>query len=126
MTFDDMKAMLKDVAEILKEKGDAGADAVWVWLDLAGAKGETLDEIAAIEARLAPQGIELLNRYGHLVRPKPWVGVDFDGAKPIRGLIARPRTLLMVSTPIRRAHTRSWRSRRACCGVGFAPGHSML
>ena len=78
MTFDDMKAMLKDVAEILKEKGDAGADAVWVWLDLAGAKGETLDEIAAIEARLAPQGIELLNRYGHLVRPKPWVGVDFD------------------------------------------------
>ena len=35
MTFDDMKAMLKDVAEILKEKGDAGADAVWVWLDLA-------------------------------------------------------------------------------------------
>ena len=46
MTFDDMKAMLNDVAEILKEKGDAGADAVGVWLDLAGAKGETLDEIA--------------------------------------------------------------------------------
>ena len=78
MTYDDMKATLKDIAEILKAKGDAGADAVWVWLDLAGAKGETCDEIAAIEARLAPQGIELLNRYGHLVKPKPWVGVDFD------------------------------------------------
>lgn len=80
MTYDDMKAMLKDVAAILKEKGDAGAAEVFLWLELAenGAKGETCDEIAAVEARLAPQGIELLNRYGHLVRPKPWVGVDFD------------------------------------------------
>ena len=80
MTYDDMKAMLKDVAEILKEKNDAGAAEVFLWLELAenGAKGETLEQIAAVEARLAPQGIELLNRYGHLVRPKPWVGVDLD------------------------------------------------
>ena len=80
MTFDDMKAMLKDVAEILKEKNDAGAAAVWLWLDSAAeaARGETLAYIASSEARLAPEGVGLLNRYGHLVRPKPWVGVDFD------------------------------------------------
>ena len=84
MTFDDLKATLKDVAEILKEKySDTGStEEVWVWLERAenAAKGDAkgCDEIAAAEAHLAPQGIELLNRYGHLVRPKPWVGVDFD------------------------------------------------
>lgn len=84
MTFDDLKATLKDVAEILKEKhSDTGStEEVWVWLERAenAAKGDAkgFDEIAAAEANLAPQGIELLNRYGHLVRPKPWVGVDFD------------------------------------------------
>ena len=53
MTFDDMKAMLKDVAEILKEKNDAGAAAVWLWLDSAAeaARGETLAYIASSEAR---------------------------------------------------------------------------
>lgn len=83
MTFDDLKAMIKDVAEILKENSDTGStEEVWVWLERAenAAKGDSkgFDEIAAAEAHLAPQGIELLNRYGHLVRPKPWVGVDFD------------------------------------------------
>ena len=81
MTFDDLKAMIKDVAEILKENSDTGStEEVWVWLERAenAAKGDSkglFDEIAAAEAHLAPQGIERITTWKILVGEMPLVAI---------------------------------------------------
>lgn len=85
MTYDDMKALLKDVAQALREKeGPAvtppppgpltGAAAVETWLAYC-AENEARD---ALMPKHVSNGLDLLKQYGELVRPRPWVGVDFD------------------------------------------------
>ena len=63
---DDEIAKLKDIAARLREAGDA-------------------DGLAEVEAvfisdpvRKSVVGPMLVARYEHLIRPRPWVGVDFD------------------------------------------------
>lgn len=84
MTYDDMKAMLKDIAAVLREKEGpkvtpppgplTGADAVETWLAYCSEN----EAASSLMPKHIANGIELLNQYGHLVKPKPWVGVDFD------------------------------------------------